>query len=226
MGRPRKIKLGIDSTNTGANTITKNGNGSVEIQTGYTESLGRDSNDSESNKGIEGGIGSVETVDAESAELPSTGDGPKRRGRPKGSKNSSKKTPNLDGLESILLSTHAMLSVLLSCPELELDEKESEKLTQNISNVASHYPLEIPAKTVAWAGLIMCCGSIYGTRAIAIHNRLKEKRKNNPQLVRPISVVTKLKPNGAPIIDTTKQEPTTKVDNRSPSFFNPNPPQE
>jgi hypothetical protein len=68
-----------------------------------------------------------------------------------------------------------MGAAALETPELKLDESEAKTLAQAIGNVAAYYPISIDPKTLVWANLIMVCGAIYGSRAIAIFARKKQE---------------------------------------------------
>jgi hypothetical protein len=129
----------------------------------------------------------------------------KRRGRPPGSKNrgnagtnsersTEKAQTNLADLDGLILSAHLMVAKILSVPELELDEKESEKLANSIRNVAKHYTAILDPKKIAIFELTCCVGSIYGPRAIAIYKNTERKpklvkmtEKREPEQQRPAS---------------------------------------
>jgi hypothetical protein len=66
---------------------------------------------------------------------------------------------------------HVMLASALAVPELELTEDEAHKIAVAGADVAKHYSVELDPKTVAWVQLGMVCGSIYGSRAVAIYFR-------------------------------------------------------
>jgi hypothetical protein len=145
--------------------------------------------DSSGAESIEGRTGEPERIAGYPAidpiEWPTVGTsaGTKRRGRPPGSKNrASAGTPtitparekapqNLTDLDGLILSAHLMCAKVLSIPELELDEKESEKLAASIRNLAKHYTAVFDPKKIAMFELACCAGSIYGPRAIAMYKR-------------------------------------------------------
>ena len=113
-----------------------------------------------------------------------------------------------------------MLSVLTKCPELAIEEKEAQNLSSAITKVAEFYPVEIAPKMVAWVNLILCCGAVYGTRAIAIGNRLKNTPKEKPRLtVLPAANSFAGKPNGTPQPEAQPQRifSPSQLNNRPPS---------
>jgi hypothetical protein len=77
----------------------------------------------------------------------------------------------------LLLSVHQMGAAVLSVPELQLDKSEASQLAQAISEVAKYYNIEADEKTVAWVNLSMCGLTVYGTRALAYHNRMQAERR-------------------------------------------------
>lgn len=123
-----------------------------------------------------------------------TDTGTRRRGRPRGSANrntsSTTKVPkNLEGIESLLLSVHAMGAMILSTPELALEQSEAKSLANAISQVSSFYSYGIISpKTMAWINLAMVTGGLYGTRIVAIRNRVKEESKQKKQTPKPFEV--------------------------------------
>lgn len=114
-----------------------------------------------------------------------SGESSRRRGRPKGSRNSARSTEKasennlIENVESLLLSTHFMLAKLLDVPEFELDESEAKRLSDAFKKVAAFYPLGLSPKRLAWAELSIAAGTIYGPRVVTIY-----KRKPKPSPVR------------------------------------------
>lgn len=116
---------------------------------------------------------------------------PKRRGRPpknrtggtfastttasteKANQDLSKST-SIQNLEALLLSVHSGLAMMLSCPELELDETEAKRLADSTKNLMKHYPVSFSAKNLAWADFSVTLATTYGTRVIAIMKRPKQ----------------------------------------------------
>jgi hypothetical protein len=119
-------------------------------------------------------------------------DGPKRRGRKPGSKNrastEAKTAHNLgDGIERLLLSIHAMGSVFLHCPELELDPTEAKILASSIKDLSKHYQVTLDPKRLAIIEFSTVIATIYGLRGVAIYKRVKKESTSKPQLVTSIS---------------------------------------
>jgi hypothetical protein len=130
------------------------------------------------------GIPTVEpaSLNVEPAEI----EGTRRRGRPRGSKNTGGKQATKEvsqDLTSILVSLHFMGAAILKTPELQLSEDEGKKLGAAIARVNAEYGnIILPPKTAAWINLMMVGGAIYGPRAIAIRNNgRKRKSEQQPQ---------------------------------------------
>lgn len=110
--------------------------------------------------------------------------GKRKRGRPRGSKGSAAPTKaarnhDLSGIESILVSLHAMAAAAIKIPELNLSEAEARTLVSATQEVARQYNVAVSAKTAAWVNLGMAVGSIYGSRAVAIALKAKKEKKDN-----------------------------------------------
>lgn len=96
-------------------------------------------------------------------------DQPRRRGRPRGSRNGAKanKSPplDLDGVAFTLYSLHMMGAAILSAPRLELKEDESKHLAKGIMNVQRHYTnVVFTEKQMDWVNLFGVIGAVYGKR--------------------------------------------------------------
>lgn len=139
---------------------------------------------------------------------PVTGNGPetkRRPGRPAGSKNAPKLTssipsPLINGLESILLSVHAMGAAILTAPEWELDKSEAKSLADGINEVGKYYDMTVDPKKMAIINLSVIAGGIYAPRLIATFRTISAKPKG-PQLVKqpkaePEPIVTQPPVNG------------------------------
>jgi hypothetical protein len=71
---------------------------------------------------------------------------------------------------------HAGLAELTGIEELILDPKESEELSKAIARVQAFYPTSILSPiAMAWTGLIVTAGKVYGTRVIAYTTKKKKK---------------------------------------------------
>lgn len=112
---------------------------------------------------------------------------PRRRGRPRGSSNARSAAPgkkaalNVNAVEAILFSGHAMLAGIVQTPELMIGKDEAHDLAEAIAGVARHYDMDVPAKSLDWANLAMVVGRIEGTRVVALMNN----RRNGKSAPRP-----------------------------------------
>lgn len=88
-----------------------------------------------------------------------------------------------------------MLAAATKTPELEIDKEEGKLLAENIAAVNAHYGKVIDPKVMAWTGLIMACGKVYGTRALALRLRWAEEKQATK---RPNNIV-KMAPPAAPV---------------------------
>jgi hypothetical protein len=116
--------------------------------------------------------------------------GKRGRGRPRGSKSTSTKSrkETSQDLGGAIYSIHFMLSKWIGIQELEIEDSEAEKLAAAILRVNKLYGDKvIPESVLAWGGLLMTCGAVYGPRFAAHGLRVKaeaEKKKNeNPQTI-------------------------------------------
>jgi hypothetical protein len=96
----------------------------------------------------------------------------------------------VQGLEKLLLSIHTMGAALTHIPELVIDQNEARGIAEAAGEVLKFYPdWDIPDKTIAWVNLAGTIGIVYGSRGIAIYNRLnRERRAQLPARVVPMSV--------------------------------------
>lgn len=125
--------------------------------------------------------GSVEREIIDPATVGDTGESsgeewfPKRNKRGRKPKASKETASDLNGL---LWMVHAGLSELTGVEELLLDPKESKELADAIARVQAFYPTSVLSPiAMAWTGLIVTAGKVYGTRVIAY--TAKKKRKPN-----------------------------------------------
>jgi len=70
-----------------------------------------------------------------------------------------------------------MLASITKTPELILDESEAKAIAEATAKVSELYDLSADPKTIAWCNLAMVCGTVYGTRFIAIRSRKKERKE-------------------------------------------------
>ena len=111
---------------------------------------------------------------------------PKRRGRPPGSRNASRKpksTPsafqNSETLERTLIMLHAMGSALLHEPELAIDGDEAKLLSDALTKtaVAFDWGAVVSPKTQALIELSIVCGTVYGPRVMKVAARRRKPGK-------------------------------------------------
>lgn len=149
-----------------------------------------------------GGIGGIDQINpgslGDGGGNPGDGETPRKRGRPKGwRKDGSAPTKSnpvtVDGLESILLSLHAMAALALKQPALNLDPKEAALLAKSVKAVQDQYPVtKIDAKIAVLIQLGGAIGIVYGPRVVAIRMmRMQQPRVYQQQA-----------PAAAPAVDT------------------------
>jgi ribosomal protein S26 len=80
-------------------------------------------------------------------------------------------------IEGLLIGIHQMGAAMLKTPELEITEKEAKQLSEAAQAVAREYNHVINPKTAAWIQLCVACGTVYGTRIVAIRMREKQTKK-------------------------------------------------
>lgn len=130
------------------------------------------------------GTGSLASEPGEPAGSAATGGEPagRGRGRPKGSRNKPGPGPaqakqesslNVNGIEKILYSLHAMGASLFAIPELEITEDEARRISKAIAGVSDQYKVMIDPRRAAQIDLVRELGTIYGSRAIAFYLRKK-----------------------------------------------------
>lgn len=94
-----------------------------------------------------------------------------------------------------------MAAAFLKVPELELDEKEAERLGKAVAQVQNLYDLPIfTEKQMAWFNLTTTGAAIYGPRFMAAKIR-KAKEKSGPREAapsRPLVVMEMAPSHGAP----------------------------
>lgn len=101
----------------------------------------------------------------------------KRRGPRSGNSNKgSSARLEIEGVSTLLLSTHAMLAGLTRTTELQIDKAEADHLAKGIADVAAFYDTVISPKTLAWINLTQIAGIIYGPRMFLISARRQQER--------------------------------------------------
>lgn len=117
---------------------------------------------------------------------------PKKRGRPKGSKNSSGDAPKKSQarmaqdtveLGRQIVGLHKLASMISGFPELEISDTEGAMLANGINSVCQEYGLSLNGKTGAAIQLLGAAGVIYIPRAFAIQKRINEEAKKRGEVV-------------------------------------------
>jgi len=194
------------SFNGGSNSVESGANGvedSTKERISEPERLGG----FEAIKPIEFGTGPTEPAKRKRGRPPGsgakTGDAP--RSTPIASATFNKQTPsNLSDLDGLILSAHLMVAKMLSVPEMELTEKESEKLADSVRNVAKYYTTVFDPKKIAIFELCCAAGSIYGPRAVSIYKRTGAAPR--PQLVKRETPAAEPEPKPRPLSELSPSE--------------------
>jgi hypothetical protein len=105
----------------------------------------------------------------------------KRRGRPKGSKNSAAGKQSYKEVQSdltgLLYSIHLMGAALLNVPELRLDEDEAKQLAGAMARVQKEFGVAvISPKAAALINMGVVGATIYGPRIVAMVNDASKKK--------------------------------------------------
>lgn len=118
---------------------------------------------------------------------------PKRRGRPRGSRNGTNnrasKTQTSQDLGTLLFTVHFGLANMFRSPSLIITEDEAKALGAAVSRVTELYDIAIiPEKQMAWINLIVTAGGIYGPRIVAANMNKKQKRAQVISIPNPFDV--------------------------------------
>lgn len=74
-----------------------------------------------------------------------------------------------------------MMAKLMDVQELVIDENEGDQMAKAILRVNALYnDFVIPETVLAWGGLLMATGGVYGPRIAAYNMRKAEERKKKP----------------------------------------------
>jgi hypothetical protein len=85
---------------------------------------------------------------------------------------------------------HAGLAELTGVEEFTLDPSESKELAESIARVQAYYPQAVlSGVAMAWTGLIVTAGKVYGTRVIA-YTAKKKKKPNVVEIPLPPGTAT------------------------------------
>lgn len=116
-----------------------------------------------------------------------TGDAPKRRGRPPG-KSSKTRTPkttrvstpiDVTKLTDLVVSGHAMVAAATGFYELQITDDEASDLVKVSADLSAFYNYTPNPVVIAWVFFLMVIGKVYGTRALAIKNRLEREHADS-----------------------------------------------
>jgi hypothetical protein len=103
---------------------------------------------------------------------------PKKRGRKNRTPKANKDTAS--DLNGLLWMIHQGIASLTGVEEFALDPSESKELADAIARVQAFYPNSVLSPVaMAWTGLFVTGGKVYGTRIIAY----TAKKKKKPSLV-------------------------------------------
>lgn len=148
------------------------------------ESVGSDGIGQTDDSGIDSGAGgnSQRFVDpATGGSDTGTGTGARRRGRPPGSRNSTRKstvTETSRNIGEMLFSLHLGMATFLNAEHWAITEDEADRLGKAIIRVTQCYNINILSEEqMAWVNLGMVAIPIYGTRAFLSMQSKKEKPK-------------------------------------------------
>lgn len=131
---------------------------------------------------------------------------PRKRGRPKGSRNGQGTAKgargakvDLSGTEMVLLSIHELLAGITQQPAMKLAPKEAEELAKAMANVQQHYPITLDPKIQAWFGLGMVASAVYGPRLYMM--RAGARARADTQGAQPRQAQNQPGPKSAPAND-------------------------
>jgi hypothetical protein len=102
----------------------------------------------------------------------------RRRGRPKGARNS-RDTKSLQNIETMLLAVHAMAAMYVGIPELKLDKDDAKTLAEALANVGQYHHVKLDGRTGAYLGLLFAVGKVYGPMGIMAYNKLRNSNNAN-----------------------------------------------
>ena len=127
----------------------------------------------------------VDPFDLPANQPVSRGSGPRKRGRPRGSRSAQKEeaAQNLNSLlkiEKILVSGAFFLGNIAACPELYMSEEQGQEIGEALRDIAKLYPIGMSEKAIAWVNLSFAVGGWAAPAAVAI---LKRPGRPRPQRV-------------------------------------------
>lgn len=201
-GRPFTFRKSGSDNEGGAEKSVGTGDGGKDAPTGFIDpqiartTAGQD------------GPASASAQQGDATDTASPAEPARRRGRPKGSTNKSKdesgqaSSLNINGVEKILFSIHAVAAATFKIPELEITEDEAKRVSKAVAGVSDHYKVMLDPKTAAWIDLGREICVVYGTRAVSIYVRVKAEKHMPAKVARPQPAAQTRDPN--PINDPMK----------------------
>jgi hypothetical protein len=99
-------------------------------------------------------------------------------------------------LADLLYSIHGMGALILKCPELEIDKKDADKLSDALETVNQHYGVAVDPKKAAIINLIAVSGGIYIPRLIAFAARRKTDSAARPA---PVAINNRMPQSSRPM---------------------------
>lgn len=100
----------------------------------------------------------------------------KRRGRKPGSKNRTAAKKAEDSVAPFLMMAHQWAAVFLKTPEIMLSQDEAKQLSDAYTNFCEYHEIPVMSdKRMSEVNMIIALAMVYGPRAIAVRNRLREE---------------------------------------------------
>lgn len=126
------------------------------------------------------GTGAGSASQGTGAEAPNVPPAQKRRGRPPGSANATKREERLDlkasELADIIKGMHVAAGMGLQAPELMVNDQESLELAKAFLKLQTYYPVTINPKYAALAAFVSTCAGVYGPRLYLIAQRVQANK--------------------------------------------------
>lgn len=152
--------------------------GNANGGTGDSGGASANANDAAKPNGIGSGFESFDPSSvnvAGSGTTSDTGDAPKKRGRPFGSKNKTAgQSSDIDAIRDLLSTVHGIAAIRI--PEMKLEDSEATLLATSIVRAFPNVRSVVSGETAARVMLGMVVLQVYGTRAVAIGARIKKEK--------------------------------------------------
>lgn len=82
-------------------------------------------------------------------------------------------------MTGMFVGIHAMLASLTDIPELAITDQEGDAFMKAAAGCMRHYGVAATQKTIDHIALVGCVVSMYGPRAFAVRQRLKEAQRGD-----------------------------------------------